>query len=107
MRAQTDSLYSIFEQNLFNALVEDETTAEFLHRVVKDYLSQLAATGTIVPKEHVESVEDDLREEVLEMLRKKTYGYFNLSEFRKHNQAASAQETSDSSNKKARVLRAS
>jgi len=78
----TDLLYDIFEQHLFNALVEEETTDEFLVRVVSDYLMRLSGSG-MIPVEHIDSIEVDLREEVLEMLRKKTYGHFNLNSFRR------------------------
>lgn len=78
----SDLLYSIFEQYLFNALVENETTEEFLTHVVREYLDRLARSGTI-PHGHIDSIEEDLRDEVLEMLRKKTYGHYSLSEFRK------------------------
>lgn len=83
MRFRHDPLYSIFEQHLFTALAEEETTDEFLNRVVADYLNRLTASGTLIPHDHIATIETDLREEVLEMLRKKTYGHFNLSEFRK------------------------
>jgi hypothetical protein len=83
-----DLLYNIFEHHLFNALVEDETADEFLGRVVKEYLGRLTAADGMIPRDHIESVETDLREEVLEMLRKKTYGHFNLAEFRKAHSAA-------------------
>lgn len=85
MRIENDLLYSIFEHHLFNALVEDESSDEFLKRVVEDYLTQLRNRHAVIPREHYASVEADLKEEVLEMLRKKTYGYFNLAAFRKAN----------------------
>lgn len=82
MRTHSDPLYTIFEQHLFNALVENETTEEFLDRVVQDYLAALCSGG-IIPQELRAGIEADLRDEVLEMLRKKTYGHFSLKEFRK------------------------
>lgn len=82
MKPAHDLLYSIFEQHLYNALVEDEVADDLIVRVVRDYLALLSSRGTIM-KEHLPSIESDLREEVLEMLRKKTYGHFNLAEFRK------------------------
>ena len=83
MRPDLDPLYSIFEQHLFNALVEGESTDEFLVRVVTDYIGRLVANGTVIAHEHMGSIEADLHEEVLEMCRKKTYGHFNLAEYRK------------------------
>lgn len=82
MRVTGDRLYCIFEQHLFNALVENESTEEFLTYVVKEYLEEIRSMGTLIP-EHARSIEDDLREEVLEMLRKKIYGHYNLAEYRR------------------------
>ncbi len=78
-----DLLYHIFEQHLFNALVEDETSEQLLDCVVKEYIRQLSAEDGIIPASHLEGVETDLKEEVLEMLRKKTYGHYNLADYRK------------------------
>ena len=82
MRPGHDLLFTLFEQHLFNALVENETSDEFLARVVTEYVKLLSARG-IMTREHKSQIEIDLREEVLEMLRKKTYGHFNLASFRK------------------------
>lgn len=82
MRSSADPLYSLFEQHLYSALVEDETTDDFLARVVGDYLARLSQTS-IIPQHIRPAIEEDLRDEVLEMLRKKTYGHYNLREFRK------------------------
>lgn len=82
MKTHPDMLYNIFEQHLFNALVEEETTDEFLDHVVGDYLARIRKTA-IIPQDFSDSIESDLRDEVLEMLRKKIYGHFNLSAYRK------------------------
>lgn len=85
MHCKLDPLYAIFEQHLYTALVEEETTDEFLVRVVTDYVGRLLSGGTVIPASVRADLETDLREEVLEMLRKKTYGHFNLASFRKAN----------------------
>jgi len=82
MNSDADLLYNIFEHYLFNALVENETTDEFLTVVVRDYLQRLSLRG-VIPLEHVAGIELDIRDEILEMLRKKTYGHYSLAEFRK------------------------
>lgn len=85
MRTDSDLLYHIFEQHLYNALVEEETTDEFLTRVVNDYLDRLTGKA-MIPGGYSDAIAADLREEVLEMLRKKIYGHYNLNAFRKaHN----------------------
>lgn len=87
-----DPLYSLFEQHLLNALVEDESTEDFVNRVVQDYIAEMNHTARI-SRQHLPMVEEDLREEVMEMLRKKTYGHYSLKEFRKA-QAAKRQTRS-------------
>lgn len=83
MHDSFDPLYSIFEQHLMNALIEEETTEDFVTRVVRDYICRIGHQGSI-PRNFVETIETDLKDEVLEMLRKKTYGHFSLDIFRKN-----------------------
>jgi hypothetical protein len=82
MRGNTDPLYIFFEQRLFNALVEDETTDAFLDAVVSDYMLSLRNQG-IVPANFKADVERDLRDDVRDMLKKKIYGHYDLVQFRK------------------------
>lgn len=82
MKAMADLLYRLFEHHLYNALVEDETTDDFLTHVVNDYLEHSEIQTRVSPG-HRDDIKEDLREEVLEMLRKKTYGHYSLTEFRK------------------------
>lgn len=83
MSHNADPLFKIFEKHLFNALVEDESTDTFLERVVNDYINRLVSLGTIIIQEHRPTIETDLKEEVLEMYRKKTYGHYSLGAFRR------------------------
>lgn len=80
-----DPLYVIFEKHLMTALVEDETLEEFLDCVVMKYMGHLRTNETVIPVSHVSTIETDLREEVLEMVRKKTYGHYNLASYRRAN----------------------
>lgn len=84
----TDRLYAIFDRHLHHALIEDETTDEFLTLVVEQYLGELVSQNAIIQQAHRQSIEADLKEEVLEMLRKKTYGHYSLSAFRQAKRAA-------------------
>ena len=80
-----DPLYFIFEKHLMTALVEDESLEDFLCGVVVAYMGQLRSNGTVVPNTHAADIEADLREEVIEMYRKKTYGHYNLASYRRAN----------------------
>lgn len=101
MRSGHDLLYTLFEQHLFNALVENETSDEFLNRVVGEYIKLLSSRG-IITREHRAMIEEDLKEEVLEMLRKKTYGHFNLAAFRKAHSAIAVTIDADGTTTKGR-----
>ena len=79
-----DALYNLFEQYLYSALVENESNEELVSRVARDYLIELKQLG-FIPHSQLSTLQADLEEEVTEMLRKKTYGSFNVASFRKTN----------------------
>lgn len=97
-----DQLFKIFEQHLFNALVEEESTEDFITRVVSDYMDLLQSNNTVIPREYVADLESDLKDEVLEMLRKKTYGHYDLNAFRNAKGIAAPKSVSLHQNEKAR-----
>ncbi len=84
MRLKRDLLFSIFEQQLQNSLVGDDTGDLLINRVVEHYIVALKTQGFIPPK-FLKTLEEDLKEEVLEMYRKKTYGHMELASYRKKN----------------------
>jgi hypothetical protein len=88
-KTEKDPLYHLFEQHLLNALVDEHSTDQFVDRVVKDYMERHHPRGA-VPHHLIEVVRIDLRDEVLAMLRKKTYGHYNLDDYRKFIKSRSA-----------------
>lgn len=81
MRRNFDELYTFFERHLFSSDMESITHIEFVNNVVEDYWSHFSSTGTILEKYAIE-IREDLEDEVFEMLRKKTYGYYSIQDFR-------------------------
>jgi hypothetical protein len=80
----SDLLYEIFEQQLFTAApMENEAIEPFVNKVVHTFIETVVRRGYIVPTNMLPDIEEDLSEEVLEMTRKKTYGYLNISDYRK------------------------
>jgi hypothetical protein len=77
----TDLLFQIFQQHLHNPDCKIVSSKEFIQKVVRTYLIFLSGAGSI-PQGLVEDVIEDLEAEVLEMYRKKTYGFYNLKEYR-------------------------
>lgn len=81
MRYGEDKLYQLFEHHLLEVDITDETEEDFIHNVVQDYLVHLVQEAHIPPK-HLNDIAQDLFDEVKAMLVKKTYGHFNLAEYR-------------------------
>lgn len=70
-------LLSCLEQN--SSIQNHE---ELMVEVVGQYMYELMQTAHI-PHHCLDTMEEYLKEEALEMYRKKTYGYLNLKDFRK------------------------
>jgi len=77
-----DKLYQLFEQRLYSSELETETQEEFIYRVVEDYVSDLIRMAHI-PIHCLAVLQEDLEAEVTDMLKIKTYGFYNLAEFKK------------------------
>ncbi|MFP5519095.1 MAG: DNA-dependent DNA polymerase [Bdellovibrionia bacterium] len=78
-----ESLYTIFFNRLSETHCLHESAAEFIQRVTREYMLQLLEKA-LIPFEFMEEVLEEIEAEVLEMYRKKTYGFLTLEEFRKH-----------------------
>jgi hypothetical protein len=80
-KLHTDPLLALFEDHLNNVVIESESSEDFLEYVVQEYLQQLKLKQ-FISLPHYKQIEQDLREEVLEMLRKRIYGYYSIDEYR-------------------------
>lgn len=77
----TDLLFQIFHQHLHDPDCNIDSAKELIQKIVGTYLLFISRSGNI-PDGHLQDVIEDLEAEVLEMYRKKTYGYYNLKEYR-------------------------
>jgi hypothetical protein len=78
------SLYDVFHEHLMSPEVTEDLTAEtFAEKVVSDYLTRIIRSGHIIPAKIKSEIEDDLKDEVVGMTRKKTYGHFSISSYQK------------------------
>lgn len=80
---KNDPLYNLFEQKLLDDTNPNETFQDLVHNTVCEYLLNLLNEGYI-PKSSEAQVEEDLKNEVIIMLRKKTYGFYELRAYREH-----------------------
>lgn len=76
-----DALYDIFERHLFDQTRPHQSHEELIFDVVAAYILHLMDIGN-VPFQILDALEIDIREEVTEIYRKKTYGFLNLQAFR-------------------------
>ncbi|MGE0631578.1 MAG: hypothetical protein AB7O96_04175 [Pseudobdellovibrionaceae bacterium] len=77
-----DTLHEIFLKYLHVTLIhEDETMDELVHHVVAEYMHVLMQSGNI-PERWLDTLEEDLTEEVIDIYRKTTYGHPSLKSFR-------------------------
>ena len=90
---KTDPLFQIFSRRLTDHSNMNESFHEFIHNVVCDYLLHLYGVGFIPQKLELD-IEEDLKAEVLEMLRKKTYGFFDLKSYRQSQSKQSSNRAS-------------
>lgn len=76
-------LLKIVETQLKETVNLRERTPDFIRKVVHLYTLQLMKVGTI-PLEFMDDVLTDIEAEVVEIYRKKTYGFLTLEEYRRH-----------------------
>ena len=78
---QSDILLQIFNSHLVKDTQPEQSHQELIFDVVADYIFHLMNTGNI-PQHFLDFVEEDLKDEVIEIYRKTTYGTLSLKEFR-------------------------
>lgn len=75
-----DLLYVIFERQLPTFLAEEVEQHKFIDDIVDEYFSHISGfKDTFILDNHLLEIRDDLCSEVLDMLRKKTYGQISLN----------------------------
>ncbi|MBK9323664.1 MAG: hypothetical protein IPM97_12095 [Bdellovibrionaceae bacterium] len=82
----SDLLFQIFQQQLQDPNCTIDCSKEFIQKVVGTYIFILTRSGNI-PQNQFEGIVEDLQAEVLEMFRKKTYGFYDLKEYRQNSRA--------------------
>lgn len=83
MKQQTDPLYTIFEQHLYNFQDSEQDRKTFIGQVLNEYLSYLRKLNIVIPKSLEASVMDELAVQVNTMLVKKIYGCMTIQDYQK------------------------
>ena len=79
-KTPADPLYELFEQSLLDHAVLFECEDQFVAHIVEQYVLSLGQMGSL-PMQYLDSIREDIADEVYEMLLKKTYGHFNLKAY--------------------------
>ena len=77
-----DPLYQLFEESLLDQSVQFDCEDQFVAHVVDLYVEGLVRGGHL-PGQYLDSIREDIADEVYEMLLKKTCGHFNLKAYLK------------------------
>ncbi len=80
---KNDVLITIFETQLKETSNMKEKSPELIGRVVNIYALQLLNQGH-VPQNFLEEILADVEAELIEIYRKKTYGFLTLEDYRRH-----------------------
>ncbi len=83
MIMNTDKLITLIETQLRETSNMKEKIPDFVNKIVNLYTLQLMDAGNI-PLNFMEDVINDIESEVIEIYRKKTYGFLTLEEYRRH-----------------------
>lgn len=75
-----DVLFNIFKKHLHGIDPEEQGVQDLVYEVVGEYMAHLMGQGNI-PHHLLDTLEEDLREEVIEIYRKVTYGHLNLKSY--------------------------
>jgi hypothetical protein len=78
---KNDQLLKLFKKHLQNIDPDAQGVEDLVYEVVGDYMAYLMKKGHI-PHHMMDTLECDLREEVLEIYRKVTYGHMNLKSYK-------------------------
>jgi hypothetical protein len=91
-----DVLFEIFKKHLNQIDPDTQGVQDLVYEVVGDYMAHLMKQGHI-PQNQMDILETDLREEVLEIYRKVTYGHLNLKSYKQAQQQKTKTKLSRSS----------
>lgn len=96
---QKDRLVELIQCKILTVSPDEHQVDRFIYEVVGDYMSELMAQG-FIPQQLLDTLENDLKEEALEIYRKTTYGHMSLKDYQQH-------QSEKKTNKRSQVDKAS
>ena len=78
---KNDELFEILQRKLESLQAETQSSEELISETADEYLERLLLRGNI-PHHFIEDIAEDLKAEVTDMYRKKTYGHMDLKNYK-------------------------
>lgn len=72
----------LIDEEILSHLHQHETNAQFIERICQLCLDEIESSKGFSPRGFGADVIDEIELEVTEVFRMKTYGYFNLQDYR-------------------------
>lgn len=76
-----DKLLDIFKAHLREIDTDTDGVQDLIYNTVGDYMAHLMSIGNI-PEHMLDTLENDLRDEVMDIYRKITYGFLTLKDYK-------------------------
>lgn len=83
MKTTKSYIAELMDEEIFSHLHQNETNEEFIQRICELCLDEIESTKGFSPSGYGADVISELEMEVTEVFRVKTYGFYNLQEYRK------------------------
>jgi hypothetical protein len=73
----------LMDEELLNSLHISETTSEFIERIYHLLMEEILFLKKVSASSFTQDIREEILKEVTEVYRMKTYGYYNLTCFKK------------------------
>ena len=80
----------LMDEEMLNSLFKTETTAEFIERIHMHLMDEMNHLHQYAPLVFTEEIKEEIIKEVTEIYRIKTYGYYNIQDYKKSLECKSA-----------------
>lgn len=57
---------------------------DFVNEVLESYMRGIYQDTYFIPMHNVQIIKDELKDEIIEVTRIKTYGYYNIEDYQRH-----------------------
>jgi hypothetical protein len=82
MKSMKSCIAELIDEEILSHLHQHETNEQFIERICRLCIDEIYNNKGFAPKGFGADVVDEIELEVVEVFRMKTYGYYNLQDYR-------------------------